>query len=127
MPLGIGPLESDRELSGGAEVIEGGMEKGGRLYGKYAVYEGKVPILVDSEGRVLVIIPVLGSEDFKVTEKTRNVLIDVTATDLKLAKSILAVLTYNLLERSSSRTVEVINVEAPWGGTTESPSTEPPP
>lgn len=115
------PLESDRELSG-AEVIEG-MEKG-RLYGKYAVYEGKVPILVDSEGRVLVIIPVLGSEDFKVTEKTRNVLIDVTATDLKLAKSILAVLTYNLLERSSSRTVEVINVEAPWG-TTESPALNP--
>ncbi len=115
------PLDSDRELSG-VEVIEG-TEKG-RLYGKYAVYDGKAPILVDSEGRVLVIIPVLGSEDFKVTEKTRNVLIDVTATDLKLAKSILAVLTYNLLERSSSRTIEVINVATPWG-TTESPALNP--
>ncbi|WP_243669106.1 phenylalanine--tRNA ligase subunit beta [Vulcanisaeta sp. JCM 16161] len=109
------PLDSDREMSG-SEVIEN-TEKG-RLYGKYAVYDGKAPILIDSENRVLVIIPVLGSEDFKVTEKTKNVLIDVTATDLRLARSILAVLVYNLLERSSSKTVEVININAPWGNTT---------
>ncbi|MGC9153570.1 MAG: phenylalanine--tRNA ligase subunit beta [Vulcanisaeta sp.] len=108
------PLESEREMSG-TEVIEG-TDKG-RAYGKYAVYEGKAPILVDSEGRVLVIIPVLGSEDFKVTEKTRNVLIDVTSTDLKLAKSTLAILTYNLLERSTSRTVELVSINAPWGST----------
>ncbi|WP_054857981.1 phenylalanine--tRNA ligase subunit beta [Vulcanisaeta sp. JCM 16159] len=108
------PLDSDREMSG-SEVIEG-TEKG-RLYGKYAVYDGKAPVLIDSEGRILVIIPVLGSEDFKVTERTRNVLIDVTATDLRLAKSVLAVLVYNLLERSSSRTVEIVNVNAPWGNT----------
>jgi phenylalanyl-tRNA synthetase beta chain len=106
------PLGSDRELSG-PEVIEG-TDKG-RAYGKYAVYDGKAPVLVDSEGRVLVLIPVLGSEDFKVTEETRNVLIDVTSTDLKLAISILAILTYNLLERSMSRTVELVNISAPWG------------
>jgi phenylalanyl-tRNA synthetase beta chain len=106
------PLGSDRELSG-LEVIEG-TDKG-RAYGKYAVYDGKAPVLVDSEGRVLVLIPVLGSEDFKVTEETRNVLIDVTSTDLKLAISILAILTYNLLERSMSRTVELVNISAPWG------------
>ena len=115
------PLDSDREMSG-SEVIEG-TEKG-RLYGKYAVYEGRAPILIDSEGRILVIIPVLGSEDFKVTERTRNVLIDVTATDMRLAKSVLAVLVYNLLERSSSRTVELVNVDAPWGSVT-SPTLDP--
>jgi phenylalanyl-tRNA synthetase beta chain len=106
------PLESDREVSG-FDVIEN-TEKG-KAYGKYAVYDGKAPILVDSEGKVLVIIPVLGSEDFKVTEKTRNVLIDVTATDLKLARSILAVLVYNLIERSTSKVVELVNIDAPWG------------
>ncbi len=115
------PLDSDREMSG-YEVIEG-TEKG-RLYGKYAVYEGRAPILIDSEGRILVIIPVLGSEDFKVTERTRNVLIDVTATDMRLAKSVLAVLVYNLLERSSSRTVELVNADAPWGSVT-SPTLDP--
>ncbi len=115
------PLDSDREMSG-VEVIEG-TEKG-RLYGKYAVHDGKAPILIDSEGRILVIIPVLGSEDFKVTEETRNVLIDVTATDLRLAKSILAVLVYNLLERSSSKVVEIVNVNAPWGNV-ESPVLDP--
>ncbi|MGC8606035.1 MAG: phenylalanine--tRNA ligase subunit beta [Vulcanisaeta sp.] len=115
------PLDSDREMSG-SEVVES-TEKG-RLYGKYAVYDGKAPILIDSEGKILVIIPVLGSEDFKVTERTRNALIDVTATDLKLAKSILAVLVYNLLERSSSKTVEIVNVNAPWGNL-ESPMLNP--
>ncbi len=116
------PLDSDREMSG-VEVIEG-TEKG-RLYGKYAVHDGKAPILIDSEGKILVIIPVLGSEDFKVTERTKNVLIDVTATDLRLAKSILAVLVYNLLERSSSKVVEIVSVNAPWGGNVESPVLDP--
>ncbi|MFB6470980.1 MAG: phenylalanine--tRNA ligase subunit beta [Vulcanisaeta sp. AZ3] len=115
------PLDSEMEMSG-IEIIES-TEKG-KAYGRYAVYNGRAPVLVDSEGRVLVIIPVLGSEDFKVTEETRNVLIDVTSTDLRLAKSVLSVLTYNLLERSSSKVVELVNIEAPYGKI-QSPTLDP--
>ncbi|WP_069807224.1 phenylalanine--tRNA ligase subunit beta [Vulcanisaeta thermophila] len=115
------PLGYQSPMSG-EEVVKN-TDKG-IAYGQYAVYGDKVPVLQDSENNILVIIPVLGSEDFKVTESTKNVLIDVTALDLKLAKTTLAILTYNLLERSSTKTVELINIRAPWGSM-ESPDLRP--
>ncbi len=106
------------EVMNGREVLE--KTEKGALYGAYALYGDKVPVLVDGEGEYLVIIPVLGSEDFKVTENTRNVLIDVTSTDEALADNIMAVLVYNLLERSRSRTVEIVRL-VKGNSTVESP------
>lgn len=50
--------------------------------------------LVDGAGQIMVIIPVLGSECCKITEETRDVLIDVTGTDPRAVHNMLSVLTY---------------------------------
>jgi phenylalanyl-tRNA synthetase beta subunit (EC 6.1.1.20) len=60
----------------------------------------------------MVIIPVLGSECCKITEETRDVLIDVTGTDPRAVHNMLSVLIYALLERSSNKEVEIVR-EAP--------------
>jgi phenylalanyl-tRNA synthetase beta chain len=106
-PLGEeGPMD-------GEDVLK--LTEKGRLYGMYALRDGMVPVIRDSEGRPLVIVPVLGSEEFKVDESTRRILIDVTSVDMRLCANVLRVVTHNLLERSRSRIVESIAVEAPWG------------
>ncbi|ABL88830.1 phenylalanyl-tRNA synthetase beta subunit [Pyrobaculum islandicum DSM 4184] len=66
------------------------------------------PALVDSAGQIMVIIPVLGSECCKITEDTHDVLIDVTGTDLRAINNVMSILIYALLERSSTKTVEII-------------------
>ncbi|MEZ0319035.1 MAG: phenylalanine--tRNA ligase subunit beta [Pyrobaculum sp.] len=66
------------------------------------------PALVDGAGQVMVVIPVLGSECCKVTPHTKDVLIDVTGTDLRAVHNTMSVLIYALLERSRSKIVEVV-------------------
>jgi len=68
------------------------------------------PALVDSDGKIMVVVPVLGSECCKVTPATRDVLIDVTGPRLETLLKILAILVYNLLERSKSRKVELVKI-----------------
>ncbi|MCS7103961.1 MAG: phenylalanine--tRNA ligase subunit beta [Thermofilaceae archaeon] len=57
------------------------------------------PLLVDGKGTVLSMPPIVNSEDTKVTEQTRDVLIDVTSTDLKAAENILSIMATSLAER----------------------------
>jgi phenylalanyl-tRNA synthetase beta subunit (EC 6.1.1.20) len=57
----------------------------------------------------MVIIPVLGSECCKISEETRDVLIDVTGTDPRAVHNVLSVLIYALLERSNNKEVEIVS------------------
>lgn len=72
------------------------------------------PALVDSSGQIMVVIPVLGSECCKITTKTRDILIDVTGTDLRSVNNVMSILIYALLERSSEKKVEVVKGGNPY-------------
>jgi len=100
------PLGEEKEMTI-SEVFEK-TEKGVKY--SRIIRRDEPPVLVDSEGTILTTIPVLGSEDTKVTPSTRNVLIDVTATDERRGLDALAVLTYSLAERSRSRRVGYVEV-----------------
>lgn len=68
------------------------------------------PALVDSDGKIMVVIPILGSECCKVTPQTRDVLIDVTGHSVEALTKILSILVYSLLERSRSKVVELVKI-----------------
>ncbi len=108
------PLGYDRVMEAREVLRE--TEKG-REYG-HLVEEGRYPLLVDSRGTVLSLPPIVNSEDTRVTEKTRNVLIDVTGTEPYLMASILAVVTTSVYERGA-KTIEVVPVVG--GAVTEEP------
>ncbi|NPA23141.1 MAG: phenylalanine--tRNA ligase subunit beta [Crenarchaeota archaeon] len=100
------PLGYDRPMKG-EEVLE--LTEKGQRYRDVALSPDKeyVPIIVDSSGEVLVIIPILNSELHKITENTRNIMIDVTGTDLRRVIDVFRVVVYNVAERSRSKKVEV--------------------
>ncbi|MGC8596380.1 MAG: phenylalanine--tRNA ligase subunit beta [Thermocladium sp.] len=102
------PLEMNREIRG-TELFS--LEKG-RMYGEYAMLNGKVPIIADSNGRVLAVAPVLGSESTKVDPNTRDILIDVTATDIKSLREVFTIFVYGLRERTLNHVVELIGTNA---------------
>jgi phenylalanyl-tRNA synthetase beta chain len=79
----------------------------GRRY-SHLINRERPPALVDGARQIMVIIPVLGSECCKITEETRDVLIDVTGTDPRAVHNMLSVLIYALLERSSNKEVEIV-------------------
>lgn len=106
------PIGEKRKLTGYEIIYE--TEKG-RLYGEYAIHgNNKVPVLEDSEGNILVIIPVIGNDEFKVTERTKNILIDVTSPKLKPVLDTIKILLYNLVERSASKMIELTIMNTSW-------------
>ncbi|NPA69248.1 MAG: phenylalanine--tRNA ligase subunit beta [Crenarchaeota archaeon] len=107
------PLGYDRVMKG-KEVLE--ITEKGQKYRDIALSpdKEKVPVIVDSSNNVLVIIPILNSELHKVTEKTRNIMIDVTGTDLKRVIDVYRVVVYNVLERSRSKIVEVPRIHVDY-------------
>lgn len=90
------PLGSEKEMSL-REILE--RHSKGIQYAHLLAGKGKFPILIDGKGTVLSMPPIVNSEDTKVTERTVNVLIDVTATDLKAAKEVLSVMVTSMAER----------------------------
>ncbi|MFN3804366.1 MAG: phenylalanine--tRNA ligase subunit beta [Pyrobaculum sp.] len=99
VPLGFSGPITVREMY---EKTEQGRKYGG------LIRREEPPALVDSEGRVMVVVPVLGSECCKISESTRDVLIDVTGTELRAVTNAMSVLIYSLLERSISKEVEIV-------------------
>ncbi len=53
------------------------------------------PVYKDAEGRILCIIPITQADFTKVTEKTKNILIEVTGTDRQAVSQILNILVEN--------------------------------
>ncbi len=89
------PLEGTTELT-----IEEALDRlpEGRLYGGTLPREGPFPVITDSEGTVLSFPPVINGNATKVTQNTKNVLIDVTGTGKKQGDDVLAVLATTLAE-----------------------------
>ncbi len=62
----------------------------------------RYPVIKDADGNVLSFPPIINSELTRVTEKTKNLLIDVTATDLKAAQDALAMIAITLYDAKFS-------------------------
>ncbi len=81
---------------------------------KYAhlVRKGSYPLLQDSDGEVLSFPPIINSEDNKITEETKNVLIDVTGTEPSLMIKVLNIITTSVAERGGNGgvTIECVKV-----------------
>ena len=104
------PLDFTEEMTP-REILEKhpkGVEYGHLLKG-YDVY----PLLVDSKGLVLSMPPIINSEDTRVTEETRDVLIDVTGTDLRAMMEVLTVVATSLFERGEE--IVRAEVKGSWG------------
>ena len=90
------PLDFDEEMSL-REILK--RHPKGQQYGHLIAGEERYPLLVDSRGTVLSMPPIINSEDTRVTEETRDVLIDVTATDARAGAEVLTVVATSLAER----------------------------
>ena len=91
------PLDFEEELNL-KEILERhpkGLEYG-HVVNKHPVY----PLLLDSEKRVLSFPPIINSNDLgRVTEKTRNVLVEVTGTIHETVLNTLILVTLSLIDR----------------------------
>ena len=90
------PLESSRELTP-AQILQDHPK--GIEYSWLLKDLPRYPLLVDSEGTVLSMPPVINSEDTRVTDQTRNLFIDVTGLDEKVVNQSLTILMTALSER----------------------------
>ncbi|MDV3104817.1 phenylalanine--tRNA ligase subunit beta [Thermococcus waiotapuensis] len=90
------------------EILE--KHEKGKEYGRLIKDKPYYPLLVDSEGKVLSMPPIINSEvTGRVTTKTRNVFVDVTGWDLRRIMLALNVVVTALAERSGKiRSVKVV-------------------
>ncbi|MEM5792994.1 MAG: phenylalanine--tRNA ligase subunit beta [Candidatus Aenigmatarchaeota archaeon] len=59
------------------------------------------PILHDARGRVLSMPPIINSEDTKIDETTKDIFVDITATDEKAANEVLNIIVTTFAERGA--------------------------
>ena len=112
------PLDMERELTAD-EILRlhpKGIEYGDILRGKK-----HYPILVDSQGVVLSMPPIINSEDTKVTVKTRDVFIDTTGTSLNDVLQLLTIITTSIVERAPEGYIETIKLRYPDGNVIMAP------
>ncbi|MBW9141358.1 MAG: phenylalanine--tRNA ligase subunit beta [Candidatus Aramenus sp.] len=79
-----------------SEVIE--KTDQGKKYGNISVYNNLSPAILQEDGQVLSIPPVINSEKTKIEEGTKDVFIDVTGTNLQAVMETLDILVTNLAE-----------------------------
>ncbi len=107
------PLGEDREMDGG-EILE--LTPKGREYGHIIRDLPRYPLLYDGDGNVLSMPPIINGTVTKVTERTRDVLIDVTGTDKEAVDCIAKIVATSLCERGGR--VEEVEMVSPSGALT---------
>ncbi|MEO9362762.1 MAG: phenylalanine--tRNA ligase subunit beta, partial [Nitrososphaera sp.] len=88
------PLGSSKEQTIGQVLQE---TETGRAYG-HLLSGPKYPVILDSAGMTLSLPPIINGEATKVDEKCRNLFVEVTATDIKAAGDVLAVIAVTLFD-----------------------------
>ncbi|MHB8547407.1 MAG: phenylalanine--tRNA ligase subunit beta [Nitrosotalea sp.] len=83
------PLESDVSMTV-KEMLE--KTEAGKKYGHILEGKDKVPIIIDSAGNAVSFPPIINARLTEINNKTRNLLVEVTATDKSAAEGVLAVL-----------------------------------
>jgi phenylalanyl-tRNA synthetase beta chain len=93
----------------------------GILYGYIIQHMDKYPVLRDSEGRILSLVPIINSEDCRVRQETRSVLIDATGTSLEDVVNAVTLMATSIVERSTSGFIEAVRVVYENGFVVEAP------
>ncbi|MEM3519622.1 MAG: phenylalanine--tRNA ligase subunit beta [Candidatus Hadarchaeales archaeon] len=83
-----------------AEILQ--QHPKGIAYSKLLQGLPRYPILIDSQGKVLSMPPIVNSEDTRVRPETRRLFIDVTGTDEKIVNRALVLVMTSLAERGFS-------------------------
>lgn len=98
----------------------------GQEYG-HLLPPGKFPLFLDGKGEVLSMPPVINAQRTAVTQGTRDLLLDVTGTDLRAVKQTMALLATAFAERGG--TIEAVTVHdaagVPGGTTWTCPDLRP--
>jgi len=113
------PLEKSTPLSGGEILKETDQ---GRDYGGILANFAKYPLLVDENGVVLSMPPIVNSEETKVNLRSRNLFVDVTGISERLVNKVLNILVCSLAERGGK--LESVKVSYPESKTS-TPHLEP--
>lgn len=101
------PLEETMEMTPG-EILTETLK--GMAYAH--LVESKAPLLTDRKGRVLSFPPIINSDDTKVTERTKSVIIDVTGLDLDTASQALNMIVCALADRGGA--IREVAVKYPY-------------
>ncbi|BFH74438.1 phenylalanine--tRNA ligase subunit beta [Sulfurisphaera javensis] len=89
------PLNSSKEMIV-KEVLE--ETEQGKEYGTISLYNGKMPAIMQSDGQILSLPPVINAEKTRIETSTRNLFIDVTGTSLDTVIFTLDLIVTNLAE-----------------------------
>ncbi|BFI74032.1 phenylalanine--tRNA ligase subunit beta [Sulfurisphaera ohwakuensis] len=89
------PLNSDKEMSV-REILESTPQ--GKEYGNISLLDGKMPAIMQDDGQILSLPPVINSEKTRINTKTQSLFIDVTGTSLDTVIFTLDVIVTNLAE-----------------------------
>jgi len=93
------PLGETKEMTG-REILQ--KHPKGVEYGKIIEKYDKYPLLVDRNNQVLSLPPIINGIVTQVTEKTKNLFIDVTGTDWRIVTTTLNIVASNIAERTGS-------------------------
>jgi phenylalanyl-tRNA synthetase beta chain len=102
------PLDTAEEMSL-KEVLE--KHDKGKAYRHLVDWAPKYPLLVDSEGKVLSMPPIINGELTRLTSKTTNLFLDVTGTDHTAVERSLSILATALSDMGG--TLERVHVKSP--------------
>lgn len=113
------PLEWDRPLSL-REILE--QHPKGIEYGHIVKQCAKMPILLDSEGKVLSFPPIINSNDLgRVTPETKNILVEITGTSEETVSNALTILTTCLADRGGEIYSAIVHYPYGSGRTVTTP------
>ncbi len=90
------PLGMDEEMSP-SEILE--KHPKGKAYAHIISGYDRYPFILDSEGKVLSLPPIINGELTRVNEETERLFVDITGTDFELISKALNILTTAFLER----------------------------
>lgn len=114
------PLESRENITLN-EILEN--HEKGEKYAKLLKEFDKYPLIVDGNGNIMSMPPIINSELTKLTTKTTNLFIDVTGTDINAVTNALNIIAANLSENGA--TIETIEVNYPYHDNKTYPDFEP--
>ena len=104
--LSFHPLQGSREMTP-AEILE--EHDKGRAYAFVLEGKDRYPLIVDAEGEVLSMPPIINGIATEVTETTEDIFVDCTGTDLNALKYTVNILTAALADRGGR--VKTVTIE----------------
>ena len=105
------PLDFDRELSLN-EILTNHPK--GRDYAKIVEKFSLFPLIVDADDNVLSFPPIINGELTRVTEKTKNILLDTTGTDVRAVDTAVNIICTAMVQAGASiESVEIGGTQVP--------------